>query len=166
MTNKEEWKIYNRSKYNLYEVSSHGRVRKNGIVWEPKTDKVYKILRVDKKIIRLHKLVAELFIPNPDNKPYVLHWDDNSLNNHIDNLRWGNASENQFDKYRNGYVAPKHSEEWIKKMVESSTNKQYGFYNGNYYTCKELSIIFNVARVTVSNWKSGFNKCPHDIIFL
>lgn len=42
----------------------------------------------------VHRLVAEAFIPNPDNKPNVDHIDTNPLNNNVDNLRWVTQSEN------------------------------------------------------------------------
>lgn len=52
--------------------------------------------------VKVHRLVAEAFIPNPDNLPFVLHWDDNPENNHVSNLRWGTPSENSHDTVRNG----------------------------------------------------------------
>jgi len=42
----------------------------------------------------IHRLIAEHFIPNPDNKLYVDHKDNNRLNNCIENLRWVSNSEN------------------------------------------------------------------------
>ena len=51
---------------------------------------------------RIHQLLAEHFIPNPDNKPLVLHRDDNPLNYSLDNLYWGDWGDNNRDAKRNG----------------------------------------------------------------
>ena len=40
------------------------------------------------KWFSIHRLVAESFIPNPDNLPCVNHKDENKHNNHVDNLEW------------------------------------------------------------------------------
>jgi hypothetical protein len=42
----------------------------------------------------IHRLVAKTFIPNPDNLPVVMHKDNDPLNNHVSNLKWGTQSEN------------------------------------------------------------------------
>ena len=43
---------------------------------------------------RINRLVAQAFIPNPENKPIVHHKDHNKLNNHYSNLEWATQQEN------------------------------------------------------------------------
>ena len=53
------------------------------------------------KIHKIHRLIAEYFIPNPLNKPCVNHIDGNKLNNNIDNLEWVTSQENVKHAYAN-----------------------------------------------------------------
>jgi hypothetical protein len=55
----------------------------------------------DKRLI--HRLVAQAFIPNPDNKLEVNHKDLNKKNNHIDNLEWATRSENIKHSIKHGH---------------------------------------------------------------
>lgn len=50
----------------------------------------------------LHRVIAQAFIPNPDNLPEVNHKDGNRLNNSIENLEWCTSSENQLHAYKIG----------------------------------------------------------------
>lgn len=47
---------------------------------------------------RLNRLVAMVYIPNPDNLPCVCHKDNNPLNNNVDNLYWGSVEDNIRDR--------------------------------------------------------------------
>jgi len=61
--------------------------------------------RDNRKCLRVHRLVAMAFIPNPDNLPEVHHKDTDKTNNHVDNLMWVNKLGNE----RHGaYVDLKH----------------------------------------------------------
>lgn len=91
---------------NLYMVSSLGRVKslnynhtgKEKILKYGKRPNGYLITTLMKNGIRkdiyIHRLVAQTFIPNPDNKPCVDHIDTNFLNNKAENLRWCTQKEN------------------------------------------------------------------------
>lgn len=112
----EIWKTI--EEYDEYEVSSYGRVRSKDRdyidTWGRHYHKVGQIIKPEyqttrcgyiqvmitisskKKIHRLiiARLVAKAFIPNPNNLPQVNHKDENSLNNHVDNLEWCDAKYN------------------------------------------------------------------------
>ncbi len=47
-----------------------------------------------KKNRKIHRMVAEAFIPNPDNLPCINHKDENKANNHVDNVEWCTYSYN------------------------------------------------------------------------
>ena len=53
---------------------------------------------VKPKLFYVHRLVADHFIPNPDNLPEVNHKDWNIENNHVSNLEWITLLDNRLDR--------------------------------------------------------------------
>ena len=98
----EEWRVI----YNDYEISNYGRLRRTGqrkfLKGSVKEGYVRISIRTkdgdQSKLV--HRLVAEAFIPNPDNKEIVDHIDGNRSNNHVNNLRWVTAEENANNQHR------------------------------------------------------------------
>lgn len=54
----------------------------------------YKTIRVNKNTYRVHRLVAEAFLDNPENKPEIDHINRIPYDNRIENLRWATRSDN------------------------------------------------------------------------
>lgn len=144
---REEWKAI-KNYEGLYEVSNTGKVRskdrfvttKNGVMKKLKGKELFfTISKKDEKghlprasvqlwknnhatLKSVHRLVAEAFIPNPDNKPTVNHIDGNPLNNEIWNLEWATYSENQKHAYTNGLMM-------VKRNYNPSNSRKVLAYN-------------------------------------
>jgi hypothetical protein len=81
--------------YPGYFVSDEGHIRTTGLrpgLLKPATERGYKRVHLTNnkkgRSIRVHRLVADAFIPNPLNLPYVNHKDADKSNNHATNLEW------------------------------------------------------------------------------
>lgn len=89
-----------------YEVSSFGRVRsRRGILKQRLDRRGYPVVTLcwgRRRHMSVHRLVAEAFIPNPENKRTVNHKDSIKTNNIPDNLEWNTYSENLKHSYQHG----------------------------------------------------------------
>lgn len=98
----EEWRVI--EQYPHYEVSNKGNVRHigkgNRKLCYSATGYMTVYIRHNGKYknLRVHRLVAMAFIPNPQNKPHVNHIDGNKVNNKAENLEWCTPSENEQHK--------------------------------------------------------------------
>lgn len=108
----------------------------------------YHTVKVAGKLRKVHRLVAEAFIPNPDNLPEVNHKDFNRANNHRDNLEW---------------VSRAHNLEHSRERQISSAVRTYTFIDpqGNVVSitnlsqfCKERDLNMNSMNKVHSGWRT------------
>lgn len=96
----------------------------------------------------VHRLVAEAFIPNPDDKPQVNHKDGNKRNNSVANLEWATQSENTQHAYDNGLIPRGRP----KSTCNGAALKAMRIANG--MTQKDLAGVTGVNRVLIANYES------------
>lgn len=103
------------------------------------------------KLRFVHRLVAEKYVPNPDNKPQVNHKDGNKLNNCADNLEWVSNQEN-----RNHAIINNLQLCGEKDPKSKLTQKEVEFIRANpQMSSKILGEMFGVARTTVNDVKQN-----------
>lgn len=164
---KEVWKpvkgyegIYEIS--NLGKVKSLSRIKKCG--WKDSKPQITKEKILKQHIDNLgyervklldgsktvHKLLAETFLPNPDNYNEINHKDGDKLNNSLDNLQWCTRSENIKHAFEIGLKTPKKGEENNKsKLKENDVREIRKLFSTGNYSKSELGRMFGVTASAV-----------------
>lgn len=137
----------------LYQVSNLGRVKSLTMFkrfLKPYSDKdgyfqviLYK--NHTRKLQRVHRLVAQAFIPNENKLPIINHKDENPQNNNVDNLEW---CTNQYN-LNYGSSRSKISKSHMKKLVQISPS---GEIVRRFNSVTEAMTELKVSKSTITRW--------------
>lgn len=92
--------------FDMYEVSDEGQVRRKAQILKPGSIPTGHLTialcrgKGKPKSMYVHRLVAQAFLDNPNNKPLVNHKNGDPKDNRLDNLEWSTYSENNTHAYR------------------------------------------------------------------
>lgn len=161
---KEEWRDVKGYEW-LYQVSSLGRIK--SIKRRYTKGKVLKLFISDKRYVfiglpcnsvcktkRVHRLVAEAFLLNPQNKGDVNHKDGDPSNNCVDNLEWCTRKENMVHAYQTGLA----NVDRFRKLTESNVKE----IRKSSLTQRKLAEIYNISQTNIGlikNNKTWRNCC-------
>ena len=141
----EEWRtvVINGKVFEGYEVSNKdGKIRSLNyrkqkgnvqLLSQNKDKDGYLLVGIENKKYKVHRIVAETFIPNPDNKPTVNHINEDKTDNSVENLEWATHKEQNEHGTR--------TERQIKKMSKRVKCVETGIvYESTLQASKETGI--------------------------
>ena len=152
----EQWKIV--KGFENYLVSSLGNVKTiNGklkkVVYDNKNDYGYVELWKNNKgkKFRIHRLVAEKFIPNTLGKEQVNHIDGDKKNNCVSNLEWVTPKENIRHAIENDLSSIKYGSKNLASKLKEEDVRYIRENAGINKSVRELSEIYKVSTTTIYN---------------
>ena len=155
----------------LYEVSDEGRVRsvdkttRDGRFWAGRMlgkhragsgyHRVVLCVNGVSKHLYVHRLVAEAFILNPENKPEVNHKDGDKHNNSVSNLEWVTKSENGIHSFKSLGRKPG---KWMlgkASPYRKFTDEQVEMIRTSSRSCYSIAKEYGVSHSVVQNIRNG-----------
>ena len=111
--------------------------------------KGYLQIKILGKSYKIHRLVAQAFIPNPNNLPQVNHIDGNKTNNTVENSEWVDNSTNQLHAWANNLQPKRHASN-ISLTQEQANAIRKEYVESNIGTI-ELSRKYEVSKTTIKD---------------
>lgn len=132
-----------------YQITKCGKIwsKKNKIFLKTTICNGYENFSSSNKYIAVHRLVALTFIPNPENKPYVNHINNNKLDNRLENLEWVTQKENiQHNKIQTSHP---------RRVIQLDNNNNIV---NSYDSLIEASKVIKLTPSSISKVLNGQNE--------
>jgi len=123
----EDWYSIPDTKYDIAKSGKIRRACKSGKFHYLKgtiTNAGYRRVCLSEKQYYVHRILGELFIPNPENKPCIDHINRIRDDNRLENLRWATISENNYNRIMKGSVCKKKCG-WHACIVDLDSKRHY-----------------------------------------
>lgn len=142
-----------RSKNCTYQRMHKGKlltVKKKTLIIGPKLNKKgYCRVTLNQKQFQVHRIIAETFIPNPQNLPQVNHINGIKTDNRIENLEWVSNQENRDHAVNNNLIARREAGFFTKIAPEDVINIKELYSKG--YLQKDIAKVFNTCQQHISS---------------
>lgn len=161
-------KLFTETTRTYYYISKYGRVysvhkksKKTKTLKEDLSGAGYPTVKINNENIRIHRVVAETFIPNPEGKPCVNHIDGNPEHNDITgtiyapNLEWVSYKENSIHAWKIGLVEVKNREN-LKKA-------QYKQRKLTYEQAEQIRHINQIEEISIREIARRFECNPNTV---
>ena len=109
------------------------------------------------KRCRVHRLVAEAFIDNPENKPEVNHDDGDKTNNHVRNLYWATRKENMDHAVATGLLNVKGENNYINKLTQEEVKNIISTLQNTNQSIISIAKDYNINRQSIYNINTGIS---------
>lgn len=134
-----------------YEVSNFGRIRHGDrILAGSRHSDGYIFINIKGSQTPIHRLVANVFIPNPKHLPEVNHKDGNKMNNSVTNLEWVTRSENQKHAAKNG-LQPRGLPTYKGKFTDEQRENIKVLWNSGEYSRREIAKLYGVSHTCIND---------------
>lgn len=101
------------------------------------------------KVPRVHRLVAQAWIQNPDNKPTVNHINEDKLDNRVANLEWATSKENNHHSLTNVYKGLRGSNNVNATGLTEEDVLDIRMFYDNGIRVKDIKKLYKVAQSTI-----------------
>lgn len=177
MKNKEIWKNIEDSGKHLHAVSNLGRIKRLPCLIKGRNTKelhrklaqhpsgYFCIALLDNAEVRsytnhyVHRLVAQAFLPNPNNLPQVNHKDHNKQNNELSNLEWCSNKDNIADAARFGRLSNRHKVTTLRRATDEIVATLYEAVFTHKCSINEASAKYGIPRTTISSIMNKRSRC-------